>query len=112
MRVGRNVCRESGSFTVRANIGALVPPLGAFILLRSVMIEVCVVVLGAGDARGGLSSLYSCGHGAKIVGEKIRATLFFEFTRSLLLHSLTTKSPERIMHPTLIYLGTGRMFEI
>ena len=49
------MCRESGSLTVRANTGALVPPLGAFILLRSVMIEVCVVALGAGDTRGGFS---------------------------------------------------------
>ena len=55
VRVGRNICRESGSLTVRANIGALVPPLGAFILLRSVIIKVCVVALGAGDARGGFS---------------------------------------------------------
>jgi hypothetical protein len=55
VRVGRNVCRESGSLTVRANIGALVPPLGAFILLRSVMIEMRVVALGAGDTRGGFS---------------------------------------------------------
>ena len=83
------------------------PPLGPFILLRSVMIKVCVVALGAGDARGGFSR--SC---AKIVGEKIRATLFFELARFLLLHSLTTKSSKQIMHLTLMYLGIGRVFEI
>ena len=53
-----------------------------------------------------------CGHGAKIIGEKIRAALFFELARSLLLHSLTTKSSEQIMHLTLMYLGIGRVFEI
>ena len=88
---------------MRANAGTLVPPLGPFILLRSVMIKVCVVALGA----GGFSR--SC---AKIVGEKIRATLFFELARFLLLHSLTTKSSKQIMHLTLMYLGIGRVFEI
>jgi len=53
-----------------------------------------------------------CGHGAKIIGEKIRAALFFKLARSLLLHSLTTKSLEQIMHPTLMYLGIGKMFEL
>lgn len=53
-----------------------------------------------------------CGHGAKIIGEKIRAALFFELAGSLLLHSLTTKSSEQIMYSTLMYLGLGKMFEI
>jgi len=53
-----------------------------------------------------------CGNGAKTIGEKIRAALFFERASSLLLHSLTTKSSEQIMHPTLMYLGIGKMFEI
>ena len=92
------------------------PPLGAFILLRSVMIEVCVVALGAGDLAVGfleVSIPALCGHGAKTVGEKIRAALFFELARSLFAASFPHhESSEQIMHPTPMHLEIGKMFEI